>query len=190
MGSSKQIKADLGEISLSGFNPQEERTGVDAEPPDLKYFVNYSAQWQATRENVADTLSQVQEIIPDESDSRLAEVDQHSTTKDEGSQSPPVNEYRVTHAVGDCSPVEISGVIPFDRKDDATRLFEELKPHIQSASEYEMKVYPSPVGGVSTEAVQAYFEKNPSARPKDSDGDPYIPTTWEPDDHLIDKVED
>jgi hypothetical protein len=181
----KQIQTDLGEISLSGFNPQDEQTEIDADPPDFKYFVNYSAQWQGDREDVDDTLSRIQRLVPDESDSRLAGVDAQSTAKEVS----PVDEFRVENDVSDSPPVKVSGVIPFDQEDDGISLFEGLKPHIQSASEYEMKVYPSPVGGVSTEAVQAYFEENPSKRPKDSDGDPYIPTTWKPDDHLIDEVE-
>ena len=97
-----------------------------------------------------------------------------------------VREYRVTDKIDEETGHRIvQGQIPVDDKEDADAIYEDLKPDLQEMDEWEIREYLSPLGGVTTEEVQQFYEDNPDLQPEDEDGEAYIPTAWNPSNHEL-----
>lgn len=50
-----------------------------------------------------------------------------------------------------------------------------------------IRLYLSPVGSVNQQDLRDYFEEHPDQRPTDEEGEPYIPSRWDPSHHIIRK---
>lgn len=51
-----------------------------------------------------------------------------------------------------------------------------------------MRLYKSPTGGVTAQQVQAWYEEHPEEQPTDSEGEGYIPSSWQPENHIIEEL--
>jgi hypothetical protein len=73
--------------------------------------------------------------------------------------------------------------------DHATDLYDRLTGY-DLVGGYEIRHYESPVGGVLASDVRAYYEELPeSERPTDADGEPYVPSAWDPSNHTVSLTE-
>lgn len=81
---------------------------------------------------------------------------------------------RVSYAVDEDSP--------------AKALYDALTGYDLSGSTYEIRLYESPTGGVTADAVRAYYEQNPGDQPIDADGETYVPPSWDPNQHVVDET--
>jgi len=59
---------------------------------------------------------------------------------------------------------------------------------LSAASTYEVRHYKSPVGGVSADDVRQYYREHEAKQPTDEDGDPYVPSSWDPSNHVVDET--
>jgi len=81
---------------------------------------------------------------------------------------------RVTYAVGEDAA--------------ATSLYDALTGYDLSAATYKIRHYESPIGGVSTDDVRGYYRKHQGERPTDENGEPYVPSSWDPSHHTVDET--
>lgn len=51
-----------------------------------------------------------------------------------------------------------------------------------------LRLYRTPLGGVTVQEVREWYENNPGEQPTDDDGEPVVPSNWDPMNHLIDEV--
>ena len=90
---------------------------------------------------------------------------------------------RVTYVV---DTVDVDGTT-YDGPAEAADLYARLTGYDLPAGAV-VRHYLSPCGGVTTKEVRAWYEANPDAQPVDQDGEPYVPTSWDPSLHMIDEI--
>lgn len=101
---------------------------------------------------------------------------------------------RLDRTANDDGTETLSGFITFDPDDTtdvtaeqaAQRTMDAIRGHplADQADDWAVRQYRTPTGGVSTDEVRAWYEANPEAQPTDDDGEPFIPSTWDPLRHL------
>lgn len=72
----------------------------------------------------------------------------------------------------------------------ADTVFTRVKNHdlASKADNWELQLYESPQGGVTAEQVQAWYEEDPTRQPTDEDGNQYVPSAFDPENHIIKEV--
>lgn len=73
----------------------------------------------------------------------------------------------------------------YDGAEEASTLYAALADMDLSGAEYDLRHYRSPVGAVTTADVQAFYEENPDLQPTDADGEPFVPTSFDPSRHVV-----
>lgn len=161
-----RIHSPDGSPSTSGGAPDGQGPPEDAAPSDV----------------VANVLSKT----PDRVDTRLFGVG----TDDQGNpQGGPPREYRVRDVIDDSGQDAtghrvVRGVLPAASQADADAIFDDVAADLAGADEHALRVVQTPLGAVTTDDVQAWYEAHPDQQPVDDNGDPYIPTTWDPERHV------
>ena len=71
----------------------------------------------------------------------------------------------------------------------AEYLFEEVTTHDLAtvAEDCSVRLYRTPEGGVTQQEVREYYETHPDEQPVDEDGEPFVPSSWDPERHIIDE---
>lgn len=68
----------------------------------------------------------------------------------------------------------------------AQNLYDTLTSYDASrASSFTIRHYESPTGGVTADDVRAFYEENPDLQPTDEDGEAYVPSSFDPTNHII-----
>lgn len=72
-------------------------------------------------------------------------------------------------------------------KEAAESVYQNVVSHdlASKADNWQIKLYRSPEGGVLASDVQAWYEENPNEKPTDDDGEAYIPSSWNPENHVL-----
>lgn len=130
-----------------------------------------------------DLLDAIETELPDESGVLLgAEYEHTRTENDDGSETLRA---RMTFASDD-TEVERNGTVVTPRK-AAGKLFQSVVTHdlASRADNWEVRQYRTPEGAVLARDVREWYEANPSEQPVDEDGEPYVPDTFDPLNHVI-----
>lgn len=133
-----------------------------------------------------DVFEKVLEVTPDSVDDRLAGV----ALDDDGNPTGrPPREYSVADELDDETGARrVRGQLPASSEDDARALADDLEAELGGMDSYEVRVYETPLGAVSTAEVRAYYEALPEEElPTDEEGEPYVPSTWDPERHLLEE---
>lgn len=56
---------------------------------------------------------------------------------------------------------------------------------LSGADSYELVCYETPEGAVRADDVRQYYEENPDEQPTDQDGESYVPSSWDPANHIV-----
>jgi hypothetical protein len=69
----------------------------------------------------------------------------------------------------------------------ARAVFEQIKTHelAHRTTEWHLRFYRAPQGGVLASDVRAYYEANPDLAPTDDEGNTVLPNRWRADRHTI-----
>jgi len=85
-----------------------------------------------------------------------------------------------------CDPVEVDGTT-YDGPTAAADLYDRLTAYALPTGA-TVRHYKSPVGGVSRQEVAAWYDAHPEEQPTDDDGEPYVPASWSPENHIVDET--
>jgi hypothetical protein len=68
----------------------------------------------------------------------------------------------------------------------AKQVFTKLTTHnlASKASDWYVEMYRTPEGAVTADNVQAYYEEYPDEQPTDGNGESYVPSSWDPTNHV------
>jgi len=77
-----------------------------------------------------------------------------------------------------------------DPKQAASDLFQQVANSdlANQAQNWELRHYRSPEGGVTVDDVREYYESNPTEQPTDEDDKAYIPSSWDPEHHVLNET--
>lgn len=69
----------------------------------------------------------------------------------------------------------------------AQQFFQQIVSHdlAVNADGWRVWVYQSPEGGVTADDVRAWYEEDESRQPTDEDGEPYVPNSFDPSNHIV-----
>jgi len=70
---------------------------------------------------------------------------------------------------------------------EAADLFDRLNAYDLPA-DAELVQYESPIGGTTAAEVRSWYEDHPDDRPTNEDGEPYVPSSWDPSNHVVDET--
>jgi len=141
-------------------------------------------------------LDQIEQALPDEDDVALGnEFDktrEPETDEDGNETGNEVLSARMTFAPDGKEVLDDDGNVidTIDPEQASSDLFEKVANSdlANQAQNWELRHYRSPEGGVTADDVRAYYERNPGDRPTDEDGEPYVPSLWDPDHHTFDET--
>jgi len=141
-------------------------------------------------------LDQIEQALPSEDDVTLGNEfgkTRRPETDDNGNETG--NEMlsaRMTFAPDGKEVLDDDGNVidTIDPKQAASDLFQQVANSelADKAENWELRHYRSPEGAVTASDVQAYYENNPNEQPADGDGEPYVPSSWDPANHIVDET--
>jgi hypothetical protein len=89
---------------------------------------------------------------------------------------------KITVEADDGSTTEYNG------SDEAASLFAALTSEDLANAKGFIRHYRSPLGGVSPKEVREWYESNPDEQPTDESGESYVPTSFDPSNHIVDET--
>lgn len=147
---------------------------------DIRYAVRGTVQTDDSA-----LLDTIESELPDESEATLgAEYGANRTAEGpdlaEGEERLSA---RMTFS-GDSTDVNGTTVTP---QEAANQVFTQVTTHdlASKASDWYVDMYRTPEGAVISDNVQAYYEAHPDEQPVDEDSEAYVPSYWDPTNHVV-----
>jgi hypothetical protein len=130
-------------------------------------------------------LDQIQANLPDEGAVTLAtEYSESRVENDDGTETLSA---RMNFARGETELPDGSTVTG---EQSASQLFQQVANAnlANKADRWELRHYESPDGAVTLSELEDWYEAHPNRQPTDEDGESYVPSGWNPENHTIKEV--